>query len=393
MGNTCGSCSFDNRGSEFDMEPKDKLALSNTDKENRPVQSEDHVIVTETIIIEEKQPAPAKPRFNKQPQFDVEDKENNFFVTNRAIEEKIEKEILGEKEFPNYESQGNQEEEFNNSFEFLDPPIYDCPEVMRIREESGAFNYEIGPYLEELNDGQDREKRELTSIDNEAKYQGEWLAGTEIRDGRGFQIWPDGSLYEGFWSENKANGRGRLIHADGDVYEGEWKDDKAHGLGVYIHADGAKYEGHWMEDKQHGKGVERWPDGAVYDGHYDEGQKHGEGCFKWSDGSVFTGTFYENNIEGYGIYEWNDGRKYEGEWKDNKMDGQGVFTWSDGRMYEGSYVQDMKEGFGIFRWPDGRRYEGQWFQGKQHGNGAYYTAKGKMRNGEWQNGKRIKWIK
>ena len=39
----------------------------------------------------------------------------------------------------------------------------------------------------------------------------------DIRDGRGVQIWLDGSRYEGYWKNNKANGRGRLIHADGDV--------------------------------------------------------------------------------------------------------------------------------------------------------------------------------
>lgn len=148
---------------------------------------------------------------------------------------------------------------------------------MRIREESGPFDYEYGGYADKYNDGKQRCKLDLVSIDNEAKYQGEWLIHTEILDGRGFQIWPDGSLYEGFWENNKANGRGRLIHADGDVYEGEWKDDKADGFGVYSHADGAKYEGFWREDKQHGKGIERWPDGAVYDGYYNDGQKHGEG--------------------------------------------------------------------------------------------------------------------
>jgi hypothetical protein len=42
-------------------------------------------------------------------------------------------------------------------------------------------------------------------------------------------IWANGSFYEGYWRNDKANGNGRLIHADGDVYEGEWRDDKAHG--------------------------------------------------------------------------------------------------------------------------------------------------------------------
>ena len=49
------------------------------------------------------------------------------------------------------------------------------------------------------------------------------------------QIWPDGSLYEGYWKDAKANGKGRLIHADGDVYVGTWRDDKADGFGIYSH--------------------------------------------------------------------------------------------------------------------------------------------------------------
>ena len=31
---------------------------------------------------------------------------------------------------------------------------------------------------------------------------------TEIREGMGVQVWSDGSKYEGFWRDNKANGRG-----------------------------------------------------------------------------------------------------------------------------------------------------------------------------------------
>ena len=46
------------------------------------------------------------------------------------------------------------------------------------------------------------------------------IVNTKIRQGKGRQIWPDGSMYEGWWMDNKANGAGRLIHADGDVYDG-----------------------------------------------------------------------------------------------------------------------------------------------------------------------------
>jgi len=81
----------------------------------------------------------------------------------------------------------------------------------------GQFGY--GP---EIRDGKRREKRSMVELENGAKYEGEWLVGTESRDGRGVQIWFDGSRYDGYWVENKANGKGRLIHADGDVYEGDW---------------------------------------------------------------------------------------------------------------------------------------------------------------------------
>ena len=231
-------------------------------------------------------------------------------------------------------------------------------------------------------------KRGPVEIENGAIYTGDWNSDNQ-RYGKGLQIWKDGSVYEGFWLNDKANGRGRLIHANGDVYEGEWCNDKAQGKGIYIHNDGAKYEGDWKDDKQHGKGVEIWQDGAKYEGNYENGHKHGFGKFEWADGSVYKGELKENNIHGVGVYEWSDGRRYEGQWKNNKMDGKGLFTWSDGRSYNGEYLNDKKHGFGIFLWPDGRKYEGNWARGKQDGRGVYITALG-SREGEWKEGKRIK---
>jgi hypothetical protein len=64
--------------------------------------------------------------------------------------------------------------------------------------------------------------KDQVQLENGARYQGEWLLGTQVRQGTGIQIWPDGSMYEGWWVDNKANGKGRLIHADGDIYDGSW---------------------------------------------------------------------------------------------------------------------------------------------------------------------------
>ena len=93
-----------------------------------------------------------------------------------------------------------------------------------------------------------REIREEVTLENGAKYTGEWDEN-DMKSGKGRQEWPDGSIYEGYYKDNKADFYGRLIHADSDVYCGQWRDDKAHGYGTYKHADGASYEGFWHEDK------------------------------------------------------------------------------------------------------------------------------------------------
>ena len=68
-------------------------------------------------------------------------------------------------------------------------------------------------------------KKPITLLEQGILYEGEWLEGEEdTRMGRGVQLWPDGSRYEGFWKDGKACGPGRLIHANGDCYEGLWRD-------------------------------------------------------------------------------------------------------------------------------------------------------------------------
>ena len=43
---------------------------------------------------------------------------------------------------------------------------------------------------------------------------------TNQRCGRGVQICIDGSKYEGYWQNDRANIRGKLYHNDGDIYNG-----------------------------------------------------------------------------------------------------------------------------------------------------------------------------
>ena len=67
----------------------------------------------------------------------------------------------------------------------------------------------------------------MVELENNLRYEGEWMQGKNVRAGKGMQIWPDGSIYDGWWRQDTPNGRGRLIHANGDYFEGQWSDGKA----------------------------------------------------------------------------------------------------------------------------------------------------------------------
>lgn len=120
---------------------------------------------------------------------------------------------------------------------------YKNPNVEEILNQLGNFDYGKGvssdPNLEH-HPLQLLGTSSYNCLDNGAQYEGEYIKSTSIREGKGKQIWADGSIYEGFWKNSKANGRGRLVHADGDIYEGDWNDDKADGYGIYRHLDGAR---------------------------------------------------------------------------------------------------------------------------------------------------------
>jgi len=98
----------------------------------------------------------------------------------------------------------------------------------------GPFTYLSQDEENEIDFGE-REPREARLLQNGSVYIGEWLLDSNTREGRGVQVWPDGTLYEGYWKSNKASFYGRLLHKDGDIYQGDWLDDKAHGVGFYYH--------------------------------------------------------------------------------------------------------------------------------------------------------------
>ena len=44
-----------------------------------------------------------------------------------------------------------------------------------------------------------------------------------------YQIWPDGSLYDGEYVNGEKEGYGTFDWMDGQLYKGDWKAEKQHG--------------------------------------------------------------------------------------------------------------------------------------------------------------------
>ena len=59
---------------------------------------------------------------------------------------------------------------------------YSNPKVQEIKARLGSFNYNPVP----KDDGIKKEKRPLVTLENGARYEGEWNIATNKREGRGF---------------------------------------------------------------------------------------------------------------------------------------------------------------------------------------------------------------
>ena len=219
------------------------------------------------------------------------------------------------------------------------------------------------------------------------------INNNSVRDGFGKLYLNDGSIYIGFFKDDKAEGRGRLLNVRGFIYEGDFKNSQAHGYGKLISLDGTIYKGAWEYDKQNGLGEEVYPDGSRYNGEFVDGKKQGKGNYVLPDGNVFEGSFHEDKIHGEGLLKFKDGRMYIGKWNKDKMEGYGVFRWPDEKQYLGQYKDGIKEGFGVFLWKNEREFQGFWKGGKQHGYGIMdYNEGERMEYGEYCNGKLIRII-
>lgn len=97
------------------------------------------------------------------------------------------------------------------------------------------------------------ESRLIYTYENGRTYAGEWIKGTNIREGEGTSVHPQGHMYIGEWRNNKMMGYGKYVWPDGVFYEGMWENSKRNGLGImYYPPNTVGYRGYWKNGKPEG---------------------------------------------------------------------------------------------------------------------------------------------
>ena len=82
-----------------------------------------------------------------------------------------------------------------------------------------------------------------TSNDLDAIESQSEMTAMEKQNGKGIEVWSDGSYYHGFFQEGVKEGEGIYFWADGSKYTGIWSNDEMSGYGCFQWADGRYFQG------------------------------------------------------------------------------------------------------------------------------------------------------
>ncbi|CDW80566.1 UNKNOWN [Stylonychia lemnae] len=163
------------------------------------------------------------------------------------------------------------------------------------------------------------------SVNSGGTYNGEWQ--NDLQHGRGLETWLAGGSYDGEFVMGQKTGLGKQIWPDGSVFVGYWENDMINGI---VNISYQKFQGR-----------NQWNDKRQYEGEFLNNLMHGFGKFTFSDGKTYEGFYMNDKKHGYGIFTWLNGMKYEGWWSDGKQDGYGIL------------IDKTKKQFGL--WKDGQK--------------------------------------
>jgi hypothetical protein len=175
-------------------------------------------------------------------------------------------------------------------------------------------------------------------------YKGRLEKGT-TRDGFGFQLFPNGCYYIGYWKDNMAEGSGCLTLCDGTTYEGRFARNCL--LSGYIrYFNSGRFEGTFSGDKfeRFQKGSFYFSNGHVLTGEWKEGVLE-SGRLKLNTGETVVynpkeGLVKESNGRGV-IIPKDEKWLYEGEIRNRQANGKGIFYCTFPQYYSGTFENNL----------------------------------------------------
>ena len=135
-----------------------------------------------------------------------------------------------------------------------------------------------------------------------SNFEGYWINGQAIGMGVFRAPEPGCETYEGFWQNDqltnlcvfRQNAGQDMVTELENLAPGadlNSQQEKCNGKGVEVWSDGSYYHGMFRFGVKEGEGCYFWADGSKYTGMWSQDEMSGYGCFQWADGRYFQGSF------------------------------------------------------------------------------------------------------
>jgi hypothetical protein len=110
-----------------------------------------------------------------------------------------------------------------------------------------------------------------------------------------------GALYKGEWRDDKPHGLGILYSGENEIVETRFeKGTIPNGRIKMMIPDGSYYEGMYSNHVRHGKGTCYYPNGDIYDGEWVADERVGRGKMRFNTGLMYQGQFIKDQADGIG---------------------------------------------------------------------------------------------
>jgi len=148
--------------------------------------------------------------------------------------------------------------------------------------------------------------------------------------------------------------------------DGYWEDSKfQNGYIRQIYRNGMVYEGGFSDGLVENYGTSYWPDGARYQGDLADGKRNGVGTFQYSDGSIYEGKWRDGVKSGAGVLLIKPKKiKYIGEWENGTYQGDGTMEFADKSSLIGAFYNGKPNGECLFLSANKELFQTVWQNGE-----------------------------